>query len=112
MLRTLGASRRQILSLGGHRGARCSGSSEPLAGIAGGIGFAFAINELFKAVGIDLPNTGTVIETRTVIVSLIVGLVVTVARRAESGAARHAGDADGGAARGGASGHEEARPAS
>ena len=48
------------------------------AGLAGGIGFAYAINELFKAVGIDLPNTGTVLETRTVVVSLIVGVVVTL----------------------------------
>ena len=40
--------------------------------------FAYGINELFKAFGIDLPNTGTVIATRTVIVSLIVGVVVTL----------------------------------
>ena len=78
MLRTLGASRRQILSSVGIE-ALVLGLLGAAAGIAGGIGFAFAINELFKAVGIDLPNTGTVIETRTVIVSLIVGVVVTVA---------------------------------
>ena len=42
------------------------------------MGFAFGINELFKAVGIDLPNTGTVVTLRTVIVSLIVGVVVTL----------------------------------
>jgi putative ABC transport system permease protein len=78
MLRTLGASRRQILSSVGIE-ALVLGLLGAAAGIAGGIGFAFAINELFKAVGIDLPNTGTVIEARTVIVSLIVGVVVTVA---------------------------------
>jgi putative ABC transport system permease protein len=78
MLRTLGASRRQILSSVGIE-ALVLGLLGAAAGIAGGIGFAFAINGLFKAVGIDLPNTGTVIETRTVIVSLIVGVVVTVA---------------------------------
>ncbi len=78
MLRTLGASRRQILSSVGIE-ALVLGILGAIAGIAGGVGFAFAINELFKAVGIDLPNTGTVIEARTVIVSLIVGIVVTVA---------------------------------
>jgi putative ABC transport system permease protein len=78
MLRTLGASRRQILSSVGIE-ALVLGVLGAVAGIAGGVGFAFAINELFKAVGIDLPNTGTVIEARTVIVSLIVGIVVTVA---------------------------------
>jgi putative ABC transport system permease protein len=78
MLRTLGASRRQILSSVGIE-ALVLGLLGAVAGIAGGVGFAFAINELFKAVGIDLPNTGTVIEARTVIVSLIVGVVVTVA---------------------------------
>jgi putative ABC transport system permease protein len=37
------------------------------------------LNALFKSFGIDLPNTGTVIATRTVILSLVVGLVVTLA---------------------------------
>jgi putative ABC transport system permease protein len=78
LLRTLGASRPQILTSVGIE-ALTVGLLGAAAGIAGGIGFAYAINELFKAVGIDLPNTGTVIETRTVIVSLIVGVVVTVA---------------------------------
>ena len=78
MLRTLGASRRQILASVGIE-ALVLGILGAVAGIAGGVGFAFAINELFKAVGIDLPNTGTVIEARTVVVSLIVGVVVTVA---------------------------------
>jgi putative ABC transport system permease protein len=78
LLRTLGASRRQILSSVGIE-ALVLGLLGAAAGIAGGVGFAFAINELVKAVGIDLPNTGTVIEARTVIVSLIVGVVVTVA---------------------------------
>jgi putative ABC transport system permease protein len=77
MLRTLGASRNQILATVGTE-ALTLGVLGSAAGLAGGIGFAFAINELFKVVGIDLPNTGTVITPRTVVVSLIVGLVVTV----------------------------------
>jgi putative ABC transport system permease protein len=77
MLRTLGASRRQILSSVGLE-ALVLGVLGSAAGIAGGIGFAFGINELFKGVGIDLPNTGTVVTGRTVVVSLLVGVVVTL----------------------------------
>jgi putative ABC transport system permease protein len=78
MLRTLGASRRQILGTVGVE-ALVLGLLGSAAGMAGGVGFAFGINELFKAVGIDLPNTGTVVALRTVVVSLIVGVLVTVA---------------------------------
>jgi putative ABC transport system permease protein len=77
MLRTLGASQRQILASVGVE-ALTLGLLGAALGLAGGIGFAYGINELFKAVGIDLPNTGTVIAARTVVVSLIVGVVVTV----------------------------------
>jgi putative ABC transport system permease protein len=77
MLRTLGASRRQLLATVGIE-ALTLGFLGAAVGLAGGIGFAFGINELFKAVGIDLPNTGTVITARTVIVSLIVGVVVAL----------------------------------
>jgi len=77
LLRTLGASRRQILATVGIE-ALTLGLLGAAVGLAGGVGFAFGINELFKAVGIDLPNTGTVVTARTVIVSLIVGVVVTL----------------------------------
>jgi putative ABC transport system permease protein len=50
-----------------------------LLGVAAGVGFAGAINSLFKSFGIDLPNTGTVLAPRTVIVSLLVGALVTLA---------------------------------
>jgi putative ABC transport system permease protein len=77
MLRTLGASRGQILSSVALE-ALVMGLLGSVAGLAGGLGFAFGINELFKAVGIDLPNTGTVLSTRTIVVSLLVGVVVTL----------------------------------
>jgi putative ABC transport system permease protein len=77
MLRTLGASRGQIVTSVGLE-ALTLGILGAAVGLLGGVGFAYGINELFKAVGIDLPNTGTVIATRTVIVSIIVGVVVTV----------------------------------
>jgi putative ABC transport system permease protein len=77
MLRTLGASRRQIL---GSMVAEASllGGTGSLLGIPGGIGAAIALNSLFKSFGIDLPNTGTVVATRTIVVALLVGMIVTL----------------------------------
>ena len=78
MLRTLGASRGQILgsviveSL-------VIGVAGSLTGLAGGIAFAKGINALFDAVGFGLPTTAAVIATRTVIVSIAVGVLVTLA---------------------------------
>ncbi|MGD0089732.1 MAG: NPCBM/NEW2 domain-containing protein, partial [Planctomycetota bacterium] len=47
-------------------------------GLFAGIGLAPALDGLFKAFGADLPDNGTVLETRTVIVSLGVGIVITM----------------------------------
>ena len=77
MLRTLGASRRQILGSMVLE-ALVLGGTGSLLGIPGGIGAAAALNSLFKTFGIDLPNTGTVVQPRTIIVALLVGLVVTM----------------------------------
>ena len=77
MLRTLGASRGQILSSVGIE-ALVLGLLGAVIGLAAGILFAAGINALFKAIGADLPNTGTVVLARTVIVSLLIGVVVTL----------------------------------
>jgi putative ABC transport system permease protein len=77
MLRTLGASRGQVLRTVVLEAALI-GSAGSLLGLAGGLAFAPAINALFEAVGVDLPNTGTVLATRTVAVSLLVGMGVTL----------------------------------
>jgi putative ABC transport system permease protein len=47
-------------------------------GLFAGIGLAPALDQLFKAFGADLPDSGTVLETRTIVVSLLVGIVITV----------------------------------
>jgi putative ABC transport system permease protein len=78
MLRTLGATRGQILR-GMLLEATVIGVLGSLLGLLAGIGFASALNAIFKSFGIDLPNTGTVIEPRTIIVSILVGMVVTFA---------------------------------
>ncbi|HEV2791594.1 MAG TPA: FtsX-like permease family protein, partial [Solirubrobacterales bacterium] len=77
MLRTLGASRGQILTSVLVE-AVVIGLLGALLGILGGFLIATAINALFEAVGIDLPTTTLVLESRTVIVSLVVGVLVTV----------------------------------
>jgi putative ABC transport system permease protein len=78
MLRTLGATRGQILR-GMVLEATVIGAIGSVLGVLAGIGFASALNAVFKSFGIDLPNTGTVIAPRTIVLSLLVGMVVTLA---------------------------------
>jgi putative ABC transport system permease protein len=77
LLRTLGASRSQILCavLGE---ALLIGIAGAVLGLFAGLGFAAGINALFEAAGIDLPSTGLVFATRTVVVSLVLGVGVTL----------------------------------
>jgi putative ABC transport system permease protein len=78
MLRTLGATRGQILR-GMVLEATIIGALGSVLGVLAGIGFAGLLNAVFKSFGIDLPNTGTVIAARTIVLSLVVGMVVTLA---------------------------------
>ena len=77
LLRTLGASRAQIMRTVIQEGLLL-GVVGGTIGLLGGIALAPALDGLFKAFGADLPDNGTVLEARTVIVSLGVGIVVTV----------------------------------
>ncbi len=77
LLRTLGASRAQIMRSVVAEGLML-GVGGAVLGLLGGIGLAPALDGLFKSFGADLPDNGTVLEPRTVIVSLAVGIVVTV----------------------------------
>ncbi len=77
MLRTLGANRRQLV-LSVVIEAFVIGLIASVLGLLAGIGFAPAINSLFQALEIDLPNEGTVIATRTIVVSLVIGIGLTV----------------------------------
>jgi len=76
MLRTLGASRRQILTTVLVE-AVAIGLLGALIGIAGGFLIAMLLNALLEAFGVDLPTTSLVLESRTVIVALLVGVLVT-----------------------------------
>jgi putative ABC transport system permease protein len=77
MLRTLGASRRQILTTVMSE-AGAIGLLGALLGIGGGFLIAAAIEALFKGFGIDLPTTSLQLQSRTVFIALAVGLLVTL----------------------------------
>jgi len=76
-LRTLGASRRQVLgsimveSL-------VIGLLSSIVGILVGLGLGTGLFKLFDAVGFTLPNNGLVLHTRTIVVAMLVGVLVTV----------------------------------
>jgi putative ABC transport system permease protein len=76
-LRTLGASRRQV-----RRSvlleAFVIGLGASLVGLVSGLGLAFGLQKVFAALNFDLPRADTVFALRTVIVSVVVGTVVTV----------------------------------
>ncbi len=77
MLRTLGASRGQILGSVVVE-ALAIGILGALLGLAGGYAIAVVLNGLFVALGIDLPTTALVTKTRTIVVSLLIGIGVTL----------------------------------
>jgi len=77
LLRTLGGSRAQIMRSVVYEGLML-GVVGAVLGLLGGIALAPGLDQLFKAFGADLPNNGNVIETRTIVVSLLVGISVTV----------------------------------
>ena len=77
MLRTVGASRRQIMKSVVFE-ALAMGVIGSIIGIAFGLVLAMALGALFKAVELDLPDTGTVFQARTAIVAAAVGIGVTL----------------------------------
>ena len=76
-LRTVGASRRQVLG-SVILEALVIGLLASIIGLFAGLGLAVGLNELFRALNLDLPQTETVFATRTIVVSLLVGTLVTL----------------------------------
>jgi putative ABC transport system permease protein len=76
-LRTLGASRKQVMRAVLLEGF-ITGLFAAIVGLFCGFLLAKGLNALFKALGVDLPTEGTVLATRTVIVSLGIGVGITV----------------------------------
>jgi putative ABC transport system permease protein len=77
MLRTLGASRRQILATVLAEAALV-GLLASVLGIAGGFGFVALIEALFKAMGFELPTSGLGLQPSTVLIALAVGMLATL----------------------------------
>ena len=76
-LRTLGASRKQVRRSVVLEGLAI-GVVASVVGLVLGWFLAKGLSALFKALGVDLPQTSQVLETRTIVASLLVGIVVTV----------------------------------
>jgi putative ABC transport system permease protein len=77
-LRTLGASRRQVLR-SVMLESLVMGLAASVVGLFAGLGLAKGLNAAFVALGVNLPQAGTVLAGRTIIVSLLAGTLVTLA---------------------------------
>jgi putative ABC transport system permease protein len=88
LLRAIGAGRKQV---------RRSVTFEALVigllgsslGLAGGVGLSYGLHALLDSLDLGLPSGGLVLSTRTVLISIVLGTVVTVI--AASAPARRAG---------------------
>jgi putative ABC transport system permease protein len=76
-LRTLGATRRQVLTSVLVE-AFVIGTLASIVGLFLGLLLAKALNSLLVSFGINLPQAATVFKTRTIIVALLVGIVITL----------------------------------
>lgn len=76
-VRTIGGSRRQVL-VSVLVEALAIGLLASLVGLFAGYGLAAGLRELFGALNLELPTTALVFATRTVVVSLLVGVIVTL----------------------------------
>jgi putative ABC transport system permease protein len=76
-LRTLGATGRQVLG-SVLLEAFVIGALASVTGLFLGLALAKGLNSLFVHFGINLPQAGTVFATRTIIVALAVGIIVTL----------------------------------
>jgi putative ABC transport system permease protein len=76
-LRTLGASRRQVLGSVVLE-SLAVGLIGSVIGLFLGLGIAVGLTTLLKATGIDLPSNGLVFSTRTIVVSVGVGTLIAL----------------------------------
>jgi putative ABC transport system permease protein len=76
-LRTLGSSRREVMRSVVVEGF-VIGLLASVIGLAVGLGIAKGLVALFSATGLELPKASTVIATRTIVVSLVLGTVITL----------------------------------
>jgi putative ABC transport system permease protein len=77
LLRTVGATRRQVLA-GVLAEALAVGAAGSVLGLLAGLGIAELLKGLFDSFGFALPAAGLVVSPASVIISLLAGIVVTV----------------------------------
>ncbi|MDP3890389.1 ABC transporter permease, partial [Nocardioides sp.] len=109
LLRAVGATRRQVLT-GVLIEAGVIGLVSGMLGLLLGVGLAIGIRSLLETIGIEMPTTSPAVETRTIVVAMSVGLLVTMGaavapawaatRVAPMEALRNAVPASGGVSRG------------
>jgi putative ABC transport system permease protein len=76
-LRTVGASRRQVLGSVVTESAVVAVAGSAV-GVLAGFGLGSGLLSLLSSLGIDLPRTSTVFATHTIVVAGLVGLIVTM----------------------------------
>jgi putative ABC transport system permease protein len=76
-LRTIGGSRRQVLRTVMLE-ALIVGLTASLLGLFLGLGIAKGLNAVFAAIGLEFPKNSMVLATRTIVVSIVIGVVVTL----------------------------------
>ena len=77
LLRAIGASKRQVTGAMLIEAA-VIGIFGSVIGLVSGIGLSRGLSALLSSFGIDLPSTGLVVSTSTIISTIIVGLLVTM----------------------------------
>ena len=55
------------------------GALASVAGLSLGLGLAKGLSAIFAALGADIPQSGIVFAPRTIIVSLLAGILITLA---------------------------------
>jgi putative ABC transport system permease protein len=76
-MRTLGASRRQVL-VSIFVEALVMGTLASVTGLFAGLGLAKGLFRLFDAVGFTLPNSGITFGMSTIVIALVAGILVTL----------------------------------
>ncbi|GAA1894019.1 ABC transporter permease [Actinomadura bangladeshensis] len=77
LLRALGAGRRQVVAVVGFE-ALVVGGAATLAGLAGGLGFAALLRQLFTQFRIGIAMEGLTVAGTSILIAVPVGLVVTL----------------------------------
>ena len=77
LLRAVGATRGQV-TRSVLTEALIVGVVGSVVGVLAGMGVAYALQGLFKAIGADIPTSGLVLKPQTVVIGLLVGIVITL----------------------------------